>query len=72
MSLRVFVTTSDRYLWALRPFAHLFNRYWSELQPVVVSANFLWAPDPGAMRLVTSMRKRANGFFSKPQYFPFT
>ncbi|OOK69675.1 thioesterase superfamily protein [Mycobacterium kansasii] len=28
------------------------------LQPVVVSANFLWAPDPGAMRLVTSIRKR--------------
>ncbi|ORB85361.1 hypothetical protein B1987_17940 [Mycobacterium kansasii] len=28
------------------------------LQPVVVSANFLWAPEPGAMRLVTSMRKR--------------
>ena len=28
------------------------------LQPVAVSANFLWAPDPGAMRLVTSLRKR--------------
>ncbi|KZS72725.1 hypothetical protein A4G29_16455 [Mycobacterium kansasii] len=28
------------------------------LQPVVVSANFLRAPDPGAMRLVTSIRKR--------------
>ncbi|CAM4141761.1 hypothetical protein MB901379_00707 [Mycobacterium basiliense] len=28
------------------------------VQPVAVSANFLWAPDPGAMRLVTSMRKR--------------
>jgi acyl-coenzyme A thioesterase PaaI-like protein len=28
------------------------------LQPVVVSANFLSAPDPGAMRLVTSIRKR--------------
>ncbi len=27
-------------------------------QPVVVAANFLWAPDPGAMRLVTSIRKR--------------
>jgi acyl-coenzyme A thioesterase PaaI-like protein len=27
-------------------------------QPVVVSANFLWAPDPGAMRLMTSIRKR--------------
>lgn len=27
-------------------------------QPVVVSANFLWAPDPGPMRLVTSIRKR--------------
>jgi acyl-coenzyme A thioesterase PaaI-like protein len=28
------------------------------LQPVTVSASFLWAPDPGPMRLVTSIRKR--------------
>lgn len=28
------------------------------LEPVAVSANFMWAPDPGPMRLVTSMRKR--------------
>jgi Thioesterase-like superfamily len=28
------------------------------LQPVAVSASFLWAPDPGLMRLVTSIRKR--------------
>ncbi|MFY2861778.1 thioesterase family protein [Mycobacterium sp. THU-M104] len=28
------------------------------LQPVAVSASFLWAPDPGQMRLVTSIRKR--------------
>src|ERR1700752_4806630 len=28
------------------------------LQPVVVSASFLWAPNPGEMRLVTSIRKR--------------
>ena len=27
-------------------------------QPVAVSANFLWAPDPGAVRLATSIRKR--------------
>ncbi|OSC42610.1 thioesterase family protein [Mycobacterium decipiens] len=27
-------------------------------QPVAVSANFLWAPDPGVMRLETSIRKR--------------
>jgi acyl-coenzyme A thioesterase PaaI-like protein len=30
----------------------------SAVQPVAVSASFLWAPDPGPMRLVTSMRKR--------------
>jgi hypothetical protein len=36
MGLRVFVEVSDNYLWALRPFAHLFNVHWSELQPVVV------------------------------------
>ena len=28
------------------------------LQPVAVSASFLWAPDPGLMQLVTSVRKR--------------
>lgn len=35
--LRVFVEVSDRYLWTLRPFAYLFNVYWSSLQPVVVA-----------------------------------
>ncbi|MDV3263477.1 thioesterase family protein [Mycobacterium avium] len=30
----------------------------SAQQPVAVSASFLWAPDPGPMRLVTSIRKR--------------
>ena len=28
------------------------------LEPVTVSASYLWAPDPGPMRLVTSIRKR--------------
>jgi acyl-coenzyme A thioesterase PaaI-like protein len=28
------------------------------LEPVAVSGSFLWAPDPGPMRLVTSVRKR--------------
>jgi hypothetical protein len=28
------------------------------VQPVAVSGNFLWAPDPGPMRMVTSIRKR--------------
>lgn len=35
--LRVFVEVSDKYLWTLRPFAYLFNVYWSSLQPVVVA-----------------------------------
>ena len=30
------------------------------LQPVAVSASFLWAPDPGVMQLVTSIRKRGH------------
>jgi acyl-coenzyme A thioesterase PaaI-like protein len=29
-----------------------------DLQPIAVTGNFLWAPDPGAMRLVTTVRKR--------------
>ncbi len=32
----VLVVTSARYLWALRPFAYLFNIYWSQSQPVTV------------------------------------
>jgi hypothetical protein len=28
------------------------------LEPVTVSASYLWAPDPGPMRLLTSIRKR--------------
>lgn len=28
------------------------------VEPVAVSGSFLWAPDPGPMRLVTSIRKR--------------
>lgn len=27
----------------------------SHMQPVAVSANFLYAPDPGSMRLVTTV-----------------
>lgn len=34
--IRVFVYTSDPYLWILKPFCYLFNLYWSELQEVVV------------------------------------
>lgn len=28
------------------------------VEPIAVSANFLWAPDPGPMRVVTTVRKR--------------
>jgi hypothetical protein len=28
------------------------------LQPIATAANYLWAPEPGPMRLVTSVRKR--------------
>ena len=36
MNVRVFVTTCDRYLKYIRPFAYLFNLYWSSLQDVTV------------------------------------
>jgi hypothetical protein len=36
VSLRVYCLTSDKYRWALTPFAYLFNTYWSSLQPVVI------------------------------------
>ena len=37
MNVPVYVTTCDRYVnRALRPFAWLFNRYWSSSQPVTV------------------------------------
>ena len=35
----VIIPTNDRYLWCLRPFAYLFNVYWSENQPVLVAGN---------------------------------
>ena len=35
--MRVFVFSSDKTQWALRPCSFLFNLYWSSLQPVVVS-----------------------------------
>lgn len=37
MSPRIFVTTSDRYLPALRPFAYLLNKYWLPEASVVVA-----------------------------------
>lgn len=37
MKIKVVVSVSDNYLWALRPFAYLFNKYWSQDQPVVIA-----------------------------------
>lgn len=34
--MRVICITSDRYLWAMKPFSYLFNCFWSELQEVTV------------------------------------
>lgn len=34
--MRVICVTSDRYLWAMKPFSYLFNLFWSELQIVTV------------------------------------
>lgn len=36
MGIPVVVFTSDKYYWALGPFAYLFNTYWSSIQPVTV------------------------------------
>jgi hypothetical protein len=30
----------------------------TRVQPIAVSGNFLWAPDPGPMRVITTVRKR--------------
>jgi hypothetical protein len=35
--MRVVVSVSDKYLWALHVFAHFFNKYWSPYQEVVVA-----------------------------------
>ena len=43
MTLRVVVSVSDRDTWTLRPHSYLFNRYWSELQPVVIAG---YTPPP--------------------------
>lgn len=34
--MKVIVLTSDKYLWSLRPFAYLFNVYWSAMQDVII------------------------------------
>lgn len=36
MAVPVYVLTSEKYLWQIRPFAYLFNIYWSSLQSVTV------------------------------------
>jgi len=36
MNLQVYVLTNSKYMWAIQPFAYLFNCFWSELQPVTV------------------------------------
>jgi hypothetical protein len=36
-TVRVVCFTSDNTNWALRPFARLFNQFWSELQPVDIA-----------------------------------
>jgi hypothetical protein len=34
--IRVFVYTSDPYLWLMKPFSYLFGFFWSDLQEVIV------------------------------------
>ncbi|MHC4711080.1 MAG: hypothetical protein ACYTA3_11840 [Planctomycetota bacterium] len=36
MNIPVYVCTADKYLWALKPFAYLFNIFWSSMQPVTI------------------------------------
>lgn len=36
MGIPVYVSTSDKYMWAMMPFIYLFNTFWSELQPVTI------------------------------------
>lgn len=38
--------------------AHARSAGDGDVQPIAVSGNFLWAPDPGPMELVTTVRKR--------------
>ena len=39
MDLPIVVLTSDAYSWSLQPFSHLFQTYWSALQPVIVGTD---------------------------------
>lgn len=34
--MRVLVTSCDKSIWTIRPFAYLFNKYWSEMQNVTI------------------------------------
>lgn len=37
-NVKVVCITSDKYMWALKPFSFMFNRYWDEKQEVMVAA----------------------------------
>jgi Thioesterase-like superfamily len=41
-----------------RALSHSGEHRSGAVQPIAVSGNFLWAPDPGPMRVVTTVRKR--------------
>lgn len=34
--LKIIVTTHDKFMWALKPFAYLFGNYWSMQQPIEI------------------------------------
>lgn len=61
--VKVYVLTSDRHLWAVQGFAHLFQRYWSTTQPVVV-AGFT----PPGFRLPPNFSFHSIGLFAD---YPF-
>lgn len=41
VTVRVYVLTNQKYAWCIQPFAYLFNKFWSELQEVVVVSDIL-------------------------------
>ena len=52
--MKVVVCSSEKYLWALRPFAYLFNKFWSQMQSVDVVTGVRPAFDlPGNFNVVS-------------------
>ena len=75
--VRVFVPTCDNYMWCMRPFAYLFNKYWNNKQQVIFGGftppDFSLPPNFRFFQIDTTdypPKKWSNGMIKMLQSFP--